>query len=217
MEMERINENLIKVMIDAEDLAERGIDFLDLISDQLSIEKFFYSILEEVDIDKHFQESDAVTFQVMPNRNGLELYISRSSFDETDGVFDEQLAKQIINERRKQIIQSKEEAKLEEDPEDQWLSILSLQIFFFEDLEDFILLARELADLDLPADLYHFKNNYYLAIKDADQHLSEDGLYSIFARINEFGERAHITVNTLQEYGQLIRSEDALTYFGQNL
>ena len=39
MEMERINENLIKVYIDVEDLEERGINFLDLISDQKSVEK----------------------------------------------------------------------------------------------------------------------------------------------------------------------------------
>ena len=44
MEMERINENLIKVMIGLDDLEERGINFLDLIGDQSRIEKFFYSI-----------------------------------------------------------------------------------------------------------------------------------------------------------------------------
>ena len=46
MEMERINEDTIKVLIMPEDLEERGINFLELISNHARIEQFFYSILE---------------------------------------------------------------------------------------------------------------------------------------------------------------------------
>ena len=43
MEMERINEDTIKVLIMPEDLEERGINFLELISNHARIEQFFYS------------------------------------------------------------------------------------------------------------------------------------------------------------------------------
>ena len=77
MEMEHINENTIRVLIENADLEERGITFLDLLGNHKQIENFFYSILEEVDVDEQFHESDAITFQVLPNGNGLELFISK--------------------------------------------------------------------------------------------------------------------------------------------
>ncbi|MCR8969469.1 adaptor protein MecA [Facklamia sp. 7083-14-GEN3] len=103
MEMEHINDNLIKVLIGSEDLEERGIDFLDLIGDQSRIEKFFYSILEEVDIDHHFHDSEAVTFQVIPNSEGLELYISRANVEELDEVWEDELTRRL--KERKEMAQ----------------------------------------------------------------------------------------------------------------
>ena len=86
MEIEHINEDTIRVRIENSDLEARGYTFLDLLGNQKQIETFFYSILEEVDIDEEFQESDAVTFQIMPNRNGLELFISKNA-DMHDNLF----------------------------------------------------------------------------------------------------------------------------------
>ena len=88
MEMENINEHTIRVLIENADLEERGITFLDLLGNQKQIESFFYSILEEVDVDNQFQETDAITFQVLPNGNGLELFISKGDIDDFDS-FDE--------------------------------------------------------------------------------------------------------------------------------
>ncbi|GAB6092344.1 adaptor protein MecA [Furfurilactobacillus curtus] len=90
MEMERINENTIRVLIGNDDLSARGITVLDLLGNHQQIEKFFYSILEEVDEDHQFQDNDAVTFQVLPNRNGLELFISKNVGDDADDDFDDQ-------------------------------------------------------------------------------------------------------------------------------
>lgn len=41
MEMEHINENTIRVLIKSEDLAARGITFLDLLGNHNEIENFF--------------------------------------------------------------------------------------------------------------------------------------------------------------------------------
>ena len=77
MEIEKINDNTIKVSLENTDLTERGITVLDLLGNQKEIESFFYSILDEVDTEHEFQANDAVTFQIMPNRTGLELYITK--------------------------------------------------------------------------------------------------------------------------------------------
>ena len=54
MEMEHINENTIRVLIENADLEERGVTFLDLLGNHKQIENFFYSILEEVDVEEQF-------------------------------------------------------------------------------------------------------------------------------------------------------------------
>ena len=41
MEMEKINENTMRVTLGKEDLAERGISILDLIGNQHDVEDFF--------------------------------------------------------------------------------------------------------------------------------------------------------------------------------
>lgn len=57
MEMERINDNTIRVLLGNEDLAARGITVLDLLGNHKQIEGFFYSILEEVDKDHSLRQT----------------------------------------------------------------------------------------------------------------------------------------------------------------
>ena len=45
MEMEKVNENTIRVLLGTEDLTDRGITVLDLLGNQKEIENFFFSIL----------------------------------------------------------------------------------------------------------------------------------------------------------------------------
>lgn len=77
MEMEKINENTMRVTLGKEDLAERGISILDLIGNQHDVEEFFYSILDEVDTDHEFRDTGAVTFQLVPSGDGVELFITK--------------------------------------------------------------------------------------------------------------------------------------------
>ncbi len=81
MEFERINEDTIRVVVTNDDLADHGISVVDLLGNQEEIERFFYSILEEADVDHEFINNDAVTFQVLPSKNGLELFISKNLAD----------------------------------------------------------------------------------------------------------------------------------------
>ena len=114
MEMERINEDTIKVLIMPEDLEERGINFLELISNHARIEQFFYSILEEVDVENQFAESDSVTFHVIPSDRGLELYISRSSGNGLEDLLENEVLKRLLD-RRKSALKDKQQAQDQED------------------------------------------------------------------------------------------------------
>lgn len=257
MEMERINENLIKVYIDVEDLEERGVNFLDLISDQKSVEKFFYSILEEVDVEHQFYDSEAITFQVIPSNDGIELYISRSNYEEIDNLFEEEVVKRL-RERKSQIedIQQKSaddkynddlyEDDLEDDIEDEIedhfeddiekksgktikevlmdtlkeskhsLSAELDRVVKFENLDSFIKFAREEKDCGIEGELFHMNQHYYFVINNADSiEFGSDAYYTII-RMMDFGEPHSTTDAVLEEYGEFIRSIDAISYFGHH-
>lgn len=135
MEMERINENTIRVVIGNDDLTERGITVLDLLGNHKQIEGFFYSILEEVDVDHQFQDNDAVTFQVLPNRNGLELFISKNA-DEDDAADESQGDASVDSEHPDQVSDQIKEHLLEKDNQKDFFSGFKSVANDSNDIED---------------------------------------------------------------------------------
>ena len=220
MEMEHINENLIKVLIDTNDLAERGINFLDLIGDQSSIEKFFYSILEEVDVDQHFQESEAVTFQVMPNKDGLELYISRNNFEEMESIWEDEISQRLL-ERKKRAVQEdhslKDSSTRKKVIKEDWSKVASYQRIRFNSLEAFLRAARSIKESEISSTLYAMQGAYYLSLGlEQGLTLSDLAYDHPLWTLLEYGELDKTTPQVLQEHGQLIRQDDAIEFFAED-
>ena len=198
MEMEHINENTIRVLIGHEDLEERGVSFLDLLGNHKEIENFFYSILEEVDIEEEFRGSEAVTFQVLPKGDGLELFISKNLPDEEisqseDSAVDSEDVSEFL---RQQIIGS--------DPEEE-LSGRAL-----EDFEQVIQLATDVELESAWTDLYLFEERYYLVVHFWMENLNQADVENQIARILEFAEKSDRTPETLNEYGQCLMARNAI-------
>ena len=209
MEMEHINENTIRVLIGHEDLEERGVSFLDLLGNHKEIENFFYSILEEVDIEEEFRGSEAVTFQVLPKGDGLELFISKNLPDEEvsqseDSAVDSEDVSEFL---RQQIIGS--------DPEEELSgSVLEEQerqaIFSFEDFEQVIQLATDVELESAWTDLYLFEERYYLVVHFWMENLNQADVENQIARILEFAEKSDRTPETLNEYGKCLMARNAI-------
>ncbi|EMF0327431.1 adaptor protein MecA [Enterococcus faecium] len=209
MEMEHINENTIRVLIGHEDLEERGVSFLDLLGNHKEIENFFYSILEEVDIEEEFRGSEAVTFQVLPKGDGLELFISKNLPDEEisqseDSTVDSEDVSDFL---RQQIIGS--------DPEEE-LSGIALEeqerqaTFAFEDFEQVIQLATDVELESAWTDLYLFEERYYLVVHFWMENLNQADVENQIARILEFAEKSDRTPETLNEYGKCLMARNAI-------
>ncbi|EHG8746246.1 TPA: adaptor protein MecA [Enterococcus faecium] len=209
MEMEHINENTIRVLIGHEDLEERGVSFLDLLGNHKEIENFFYSILEEVDIEEEFRGSEAVTFQVLPKGDGLELFISKNLPDEEisqseDSTVDSEDVSDFL---RQQIIGSDPEEELSE-------SALEEQerqaTFAFEDFEQVIQLATDVELESAWTDLYLFEERYYLVVHFWMENLNQADVENQIARILEFAEKSDRTPETLNEYGKCLMARNAI-------
>lgn len=209
MEMEHINENTIRVLIGNEDLADRGITFLDLLGNHKEVENFFYSILEEVDVEDEFQGSEAVTFQVLPKSDGLELFISKnttiddiSNFEGMNDVNPEDVTNMI----RRQL-----EADLKEDTQE-LLADNTVKNVVFEliDFEAMIQLSNEVYLQSVRTNLYNYKGTYYLKVSFLLDELGKTQVDNEMAQLLEFASVSSVTPEILTEYGTLVMERNAL-------
>lgn len=210
MEMEHINENTIRVLIGHEDLEERGVSFLDLLGNHKEIENFFYSILEEVDIEEEFRGSEAVTFQVLPKGDGLELFISKNLPDEEmiqahDGPIDSDDVSEFL---RQQMMDDYDEPK---DAEDEPVKAdKSRAIFVFDDFEQMIQLAQDVRLESAWTDLYLFDEKYYLSVHFWLENLNQADVENQIARILEFSKKSDRTADALSEHGKCLMERNAI-------
>ena len=223
MEMERINENTIRVLIGNDDLTQRGITVLDLLGNHKQIENFFYSILEEVDVDHQFQETDAVTFQVLPNRNGLELFISKSGMDDDEVVDgdDEQDTAQIQSIKedvpdflKQQLMQTDngndDQATAATNATSTQGAPLHTTVMKLREFEDLISIAESLHISEVMSSLYHYKDAYYLELIFRVNETSPETIKDELAVAYEYGLKTQITADVLDEHGKKLMDRRAL-------
>lgn len=216
MEIEHINDDTIRVRIENSDLEARGYTFLDLLGNQKHIESFFYSILEEVDIDEEFQESDAVTFQVMPSRDGLELFISKNidvddNFLSNDDFssFDDKVEQTDVNFNQ---FESKHKPYSKEFDKDTYMSNamdmdLVIEFQFFEQI---IQLSRAFQSESGLSTLYKFDGKYYIEFSFLKDDFSLKTPREEAAMVLEYGEKSNTTSDILSEHGKLLIEDVAL-------
>lgn len=218
MEIEHINDDTIRVRIENADLEARGYTFLDLLGNQKQIESFFYSILEEVDIDDEFQQSDAVTFQVMPSRNGLELFISKnadihenflsgSDFNDYDSSNSNRDYSRFENNRKSYGKQSDEEDMYDnyESESDSYEFVVEFKYF-----EQIIQLARVFKSDTGLSSLYQFDGKYYVEFFLINDEFSLRTPQEDQAIVLEYGEESSINSDVLSEHGKLLIEDVAL-------
>ncbi|KRL38838.1 adaptor protein MecA [Liquorilactobacillus uvarum] len=231
MEMEKINDNTIRVLLETEDLTERGITVLDLLGNHKEIESFFYSILEEVDVDHEFRENDAVTFQLLPNKNGLELFISKvdpkqsgkdqdNSDNSEEGEFSLLGANEDVSEYiRQELSTSKSKNKkkaLENDGDgvSEYLKDKTVKqrhvVVKFEDFENFVQAAKILHNEEIASTLYLLDSMYYLDLIFFVGQTSDSQVRDALSLVVEYGEQASISPDVLQERGKKLLSSSAL-------
>ena len=206
MEMEHINENTIRVLIKSEDLAARVITFLDLLGNHNEIENFFYSILEEVDIDEEFKGSEAVTFQVLPKGDGLELFISKNLPPEGMENFDDMSdgsTEDITDMLKKHVASQLQET--ESQPE-----LGNRFIFELNSFEAMVQLASEVYLDSVTTNLYQMNDRYYLEVQFMDNDTTDIEVENALAYLMEFANRTQVTSEVLAEYGKIIMEHDAL-------
>lgn len=221
MQVNRINENTIRVKISKEELAERGIKVLDMINDRNKIQNFFYSILSEIDTDHAFSKGTPVSFQVMPNNGGLDLLISKVQAQDantlnkllggTTDISDDH-SEQDLRKTSFADLNDSEPASSNKVPNsNDNIAAQNRQSYCFKDLGMAIELADNLRVADLASSLYYFKNKYYLELAFLNEDYTELKPDDTWAVANEFGLKTSVNeMKTVKELGKCIIRQDAL-------
>lgn len=209
MESKRIDENTIQVLINQDDLIQRGISIPDLMNNQDKIETFFYQILDEVDVDHDFDHDSALTFQARPMRNnGLELLIKRVN-QEGDVDLPQAIKDQLQGYDENQSLDEQQddvEVALADPTVDKYEQVVKLGNF-----EDLVELAQQLYTLNLVTDLYRFEGDYYLVLTFMnDGTLTAGEIRDRMAVVNEFAQPANISKIFLAEHGKQIMDQTAI-------
>lgn len=235
MQVDHIDENTIRVRINKDELAQRGLKGLDLLGNKEMIQQFFYSILAEVDTEHTFTKGAPVSFQVMPNSNGLDLLISKvqdgnveslkkmlnsgpSHFDSSESSDDKDLASFFDldpNDDEKteidpSIMTNSNSLVPEKTREDYW-KFQNSHYYRFKDLGDVVELADSLYVTDLASSLYFYQDAYFLKLAFLDENYVELKPADAWAIANEYGikitdQQMKAVINS----GKCILQRDAL-------
>ena len=212
MEMERINDDTILVRIENEDLQERGTSVPELLANPGEIEEFFHSILVEMDVIDQFEDSEGMSFQVMPNPEGIELYVTKyvekKDIEADSERFVRNLVDTIQHSLGHRMGKPKKEKKVEATIEkEKTLEPLDCTVFF-ESFEDFVQLAKMYPYNVQKSSLYRYSNYYFLHVYQ-DVFGGEDFTADL-ALLREFGEFSRVSWEVVQEYGEVMIKDKAI-------
>lgn len=237
MQVDHINENTIRVRINKNELAHRGLKVLDLLGDKQKIQQFFYSILSEVDTDHTFTQGVPVTFQVMPNNGGLDLMITKIKPDDADNLrqmiepmnsetnqtqaepdsrrsFFDLDPKDDVNTELDPIKEEKLESSNQENAVNtQYWKFQNHHSYSFDELGNLVELADSLKVSDLASSLYYLRGKYYLKLAFLDENYAELKPADAWAIANEYGIKIDDQeTKTVKETGKCLLNRDALDY-----
>lgn len=237
MQVDHINENTIRVRINKNELAHRGLKVLDLLGDKQKIQQFFYSILSEVDTDHTFTQGVPVTFQVMPNNGGLDLMITKIKPDNADNLrqmiepmnsetnqtqaepdsrrsFFDLDPKDDVNTELDPIKEEKLESSNQENAVNtQYWKFQNHHSYSFDELGNLVELADSLKVSDLASSLYYLRGKYYLKLAFLDENYAELKPADAWAIANEYGIKIDDEeMKTVKETGKCLLNRDALDY-----
>lgn len=224
MKYERSNENTIKVWITPNDLKQRETNLLDLMNDKNKVEAFFYSILEEVDDNHDFQNNDLVSFQILPEKDGFQMIISK------DNDIVSKLAENNVNFMSEQTKKKFAEIKEKNRPIDEFdeKRMIRTVPIYFSNFEKLLGGVNEIqTNLDYPGmkvttDLYKKQTSYYLILTAG---LLPDGISAGYEEVKnrlsliddqlallyEYGELSDIHTNQIKKQAKLIVKDSAIS------
>ena len=216
MDIERVNENTLKLFITYRDIEDRGYTREEIWYNRAKSEELFWEVMTEVNTDDYFELEGPIWIHINASENGLEVVVTRASYNpETDisSMFQPMDDMNDHHSEEMSIEQSLLEA-FENEQDD--TSIVSSR-YVFKDIDDVIPVAKRLINRNLKTSLYRFEDKYYLIV-NFDNLEDKDEIRNINSIIREYLASSKVTVYRLEEYGEVIMEnncfETVVQFFG---
>ena len=216
MDIERINENTLKLFITYSDIEDRGYTREEIWYNRAKGEELFWDIIGEINTDDYFDLDGPIWIHINASESGLEVVVTRASVgndSETSsmtGNFEDDLhISDQLNEMEESIFNAIGKAAKEEEQS------LENARFRFKDIDELVPLAKRAAPLGIESVLYKWEDYYYLYVELED--LESEAARNITALCTEYFAAPTTTAPRLDEYGETIIAEDCfetiITYF----
>lgn len=200
MKFEHINNDAIHIFLSKQDLEDRGMSVMNLLGDKSEMEHFFFDLLKEIDDNGDFKRNDSVAFQIIPNKEGLELLVTKNGVDL-------ELLNKFTNISSK--VNDFKDADSNTTKIDNYNNSSLKQLFKVDNLYDIKSLEESLLDNSNYYDdsLFLYNGNYYLLFKFKNM----SSLNKCIPIVEEFLNKVDLSVDIIEEHGKNILNSGVLT------
>ena len=209
MDIERINENTLKLFITYNDIEDRGYSREEIWYNRSKGEELFWDLIGEVNTDDYFDLEGPIWIHINASDSGLEVVVTRANLlNDSDtssmaGNFDDT---QQLSDHLNNVEEAFYNTFAKDGHSD---SFAEEARFRFKDIDELLPLANKSFTNEVKTSLYKLDDYFYLTI---DLKLIEDKekRKNIVAICKEYIQPSKLTIHRLQEYGELIIDDNAL-------
>ncbi|MED3763129.1 adaptor protein MecA [Ureibacillus sp. FSL K6-8385] len=203
MDIERVNENTIKLFITYRDIEDRGYTREEIWYNRAKGEELFWDMIGEINTEEYFDLDGPIWIHVNASEQGLEVIVTRANVNDGDpgALFSS------FEEHEAAIGQKEPFNPFEDDDVLNYEGIKNMSIYKFKDIDEIVPVANRLVDYGLNSSLYKYENDYYVAIDftGINDSATRQNIRSI---LDEYLTSSKMTIYRLKEYGTAIMEED---------
>ncbi|MBD7936038.1 MULTISPECIES: adaptor protein MecA [Cytobacillus] len=184
MQLERLNDNKIKILLTLDDLFERGLSKEDIWKDSLKWHQLFQDMLEEASEEFDLDIYGTISIEIFSMQiQGMVMIVTIQEEAEEEWLKDGIIDFQVDVDKQNYIL------------------------YEFPDFENIISLShRKIWEEEVVNSLYVYNDLYYLMI-ECNRKQAEEKLISILA---EYGTVSFVSLYIIKEYGKELIKDHAL-------
>ena len=200
MDIERVNENTLKLFITYRDIEDRGYSREEIWYNRAKGEELFWEVINEVNTEDYFELEGPIWIHINASEVGLEVVVTRASFNPETDISSMFQPMEDMHDNRPEPMNI--EQSLLDAFENEQNEVTTFR-YVFKDIDDVIPVAKRLLNRGLETSLYRLENKYYLIVNFEDLEDKAD-IRNINSIIREYLATSKVTVYRLEEYGEAI-------------
>ena len=200
MDIERVNENTLKLFITYRDIEDRGYSREEIWYNRAKGEELFWEVINEVNTEDYFELEGPIWIHINASEVGLEVVVTRASFNPETDISSMFQPMEDMHDNRPEPMNI--EQSLLDAFENEQNEVTTFR-YVFKDIDDVIPVAKRLLNRGLETSLYRLEDKYYLIVNFEDLEDKAE-IRNVNSIIREYLASSKVTVYRLEEYGEAI-------------